>query len=106
MRRLKIAALVAMSIGVLATPALGASEQVSICHATGSAKNPFVLIHPAAAGVVKGHLAHQHGADVVPPFLYKGTWYSQNWDTGRALFEAGCRAGISVPPGEGGGGSF
>lgn len=75
MRRLKIAALAAVSIGVLATPALGASgRQVSICHATGSAENPFVLIHPAAAGVAKGHLAHQDGADVVPPFLYKGTW--------------------------------
>ena len=104
MRRLTIAASALATIGLLATPALGASGQVSICHATASATNPFVLIHPAAAGVVHGHLAHQDERDVVPPFTYEGVTYSQNWDDpGRALYANDCEV-PSTPPSLGGGG--
>lgn len=104
MRRLTIAASALTMIGLIATPALGASGQVSICHATASATNPFVLIHPAAAGVVHGHLGHQDARDVVAPFTYKGVTYSQNWDAaGQAIFANGCEV-PSTPPGDGGGG--
>ena len=98
MRRLAIAASALAAMGLLATPALGAGDQVSICHATASATNPFVLIHPAAAGVLDGHLAHQDERDVVPPFTYEGVTYSQNWnDEGQALFANGCEV-TSTPP--------
>ena len=77
---------------------------MSICHATASATNPFVLIHPAAAGVVNGHLAHQDARDVVPPFIYEGVTYSQNWNAdGQALYANGCEV-PSTPPSDGGGG--
>jgi hypothetical protein len=64
---------------------------VTICHATGSATNPFVRISPSASGVVHGHLGHQDARDIVPPFTYKGQSYSQNWDAaGQAMFNNGC----------------
>ena len=107
MRRLTISAVALASISLLATPALGASNQVSICHATGSASNPYVLIHPAAAGVVNGHLGHQDARDVVAPFTYRGVTYSQNYDAaGQALMANGC-VPVATPPGGGdGGGGF
>lgn len=90
-----------------AAPTLAASNQVSICHATASTTNPYVLIHPAAAGVVNGHLGHQDARDVVAPFTYKGTTYSQNWDAdGQALMANGCSVPDGPVDGGGGGGSF
>lgn len=110
MRRTPIAACALATLATIATPALGASGQVPICHATASATNPFVLIHPAAAGVLKGHLGHQDGRDVIPPFTFRGASYSQNWDaSGRALHADGCVARVTPPgggSGGGGGGSF
>ena len=65
----------------------------TICHATGSSSNPFVRITPAVSGVFHGHIGHQGDEDIVPPFVYKGATYSQNWDAeGQALFNAGCAA--------------
>ncbi len=77
MRLLTISALALAGAAMIATPALGAANQVSICHATGSATNPYVLIHPAAAGVANGHYGHQDARDVIPPFTYKGVGYSR-----------------------------
>ena len=93
-------------IGTIAVPALagngGASAQIDICHATSSAKNPYVLIHPASPAVAHAHVKHHDGGDVVPPFEYKGKWYSSNWDAdGQALLDGGC---VGLPPGGGGGG--
>jgi hypothetical protein len=78
------------------------ADKVTICHATGSDTNPFVKISPSAAGVFNGHLAtsnggnagadHQGAEDIIPPFEYQGTTYSQNWDAaGMAIFEAKCK---------------
>src|SRR3954451_15058267 len=39
---------------------------VTICHATGSASHPFVVISPSASGVFHGHLGHQDARDIVP----------------------------------------
>jgi hypothetical protein len=67
------------------------SHKHTICHATGSESNPFVRITPSVSGVFHGHMDHQGDEDIVPPFNYKGTWYSQNWDAaGQAIFNAGC----------------
>lgn len=65
------------------------SEEVTLCHATHSAKNPFVRITVSAAGAFNGHLDddfggthgnHQDGEDIIPPFIYNGKEYSQNWE--------------------------
>jgi hypothetical protein len=71
--------------------AASAHAHVTICHATGSSSNPYVRISPSAAGVFHGHLGHQDGRDIVPPFTWNGTTYSENWtDAGMAIFNAGC----------------
>jgi hypothetical protein len=106
-----------------ATTALAQGNSINqgrhtICHATGSESNPFVVITPAKAGVFNGHLAtssggqagadHQLAEDIIPPFQYDanrdGTaeTYSQNWDAeGQAIFNAGCE--VSEGGGAGGG---
>lgn len=70
-----------------------AHAHVTICHATGSSSNPYVRISPSASGVFHGHLGHQDGRDIVPPFTWKGQTYSENWTTvGMAIYNAGCSA--------------
>ncbi|HUQ23586.1 MAG TPA: hypothetical protein VM049_11300 [Gaiellaceae bacterium] len=76
----------------------GMSHKHTICHATGSASNPYVVITPSVSGVFHGHMGHQGDEDIIPPFVYKGTTYSQNWDAaGQALFAAGCAAHTAAP---------
>jgi hypothetical protein len=38
----------------------------TICHATGSNSNPYVVNNPANPGVNNGHAGHQNGEDVIP----------------------------------------
>lgn len=86
-----------------------AGNKVTICHATGSATNPYVVITPNANGVINGHSGsgHQGGRDIIPPFSYNdhGTtkqYPGQNWDaTGQAIYNNGCK----VPAGGRGGGT-
>jgi len=85
-----------------------AHDKVTICHATGSQTNPFVVITPNANGVVSGHEAHQDANDIIPPFDYNnhGTtvhFAGQNFDAnGQAIFDNGCK--VASNPGGGGGG--
>jgi hypothetical protein len=75
-----------------------AGQHATICHATGSSSNPFVMISPDVSGVFHGHLGHQDARDIVPPFTYNGQTYSQNWDSaGQAIFNAGCHAPAAAP---------
>ena len=92
-------ALAPVAIGAVVSPALAGSGQVTICHATSSATNPFVVIHPASPAVLYAHLNHHDGADIVPPFSYKGVDYpGQNWTAeGKAISENGCMAEASPP---------
>jgi hypothetical protein len=97
------ALLAPLAIGVVAAPASGKPQphQHTICHATSSAKNPYVIVHPATAGVMHGHLGeHHHGArDIIPPFTYAGAEHSQNWDErGRAIHANGCAVPEPEPP--------
>jgi hypothetical protein len=99
---LATAALAPAAIGSLASTALaggGPVGQVTICHATESATNPYVVIHPASPAVLYAHLRHHDGADIVPPFSYKGTDYTgQNWTAeGKAVADNGCMA-VAPPP--------
>ena len=77
----------------------GMLHKHTICHATGSSSNPYVRITPSVSGVFHGHMGHQGDEDIIPPFNYKGTWYSQNWDAaGQALFAANCAAAATSTP--------
>lgn len=101
--RLTIAAIVGFVLGFVlvtltTTVAEGKATKVTICHATGSESNPFVVNSPSAAGVYNGHIAHQHAEDIIPPFEYKGQTYSQNWDAeGQAIWNNGCQVPGSEP---------
>ena len=72
------------------------TTNVSLCHATQSGTNPYNLITVDAAGAFNGHLgqdgkqSHQWGNDIIPPFMYGGKEYSQNWPAGQPLFDNGC----------------
>ena len=93
-------ALLPVALGAVVSPALAGGGQVTICHATSSATNPFVVIHPASPAVLHAHLNHHDGADIVPPFSYKGVDYpGQNWTAeGKAISENGCMAQEGPPP--------
>lgn len=64
-----------------ATPA-SADHRLTICHATGSDSNPYVLITPAKAAVANGHYGsgHQNGEDIIPEFDFRGTHYAAQGD--------------------------
>jgi hypothetical protein len=93
-------------------PVLGPGDSVPICHATGSATNPFVANHPSSAGVLNGHWGsdHQGGEDIIPPFQFQQNANAevdqtassgQNWDVeGQALWANECELA-----GGGGGGA-
>jgi hypothetical protein len=82
-----------------------AKDKVTICHATGSATNPYVVITPSKQGVLNGHVGHQDGRDIIPPFSYVENGVTkqfpgQNWNaTTQELFHRGCTAGTTTPPG-------
>src|SRR3954452_11013520 len=83
-------------------------EKVTICHATGSASNPVVVITPSAEGVLHGHYDHQDQRDIIPPFTVRGESYpGLNWGSGQATFDNGCRVPDSpnTPGTPGGGGT-
>ncbi len=93
------AALAGTAAGV-AGAAVGGQAKVTICHATGSATNPFVRITVATPAAAMAHVRHQDERDIIAPFSYQGQSYSLNWNaTGEATFYNGCQA----PSGLGGG---
>ena len=52
-------------------------RKVTLCHATGSESNPWVLVTVSKMSVLKGGHG-RHGDDVIPPFPgFEG----QNWPT-------------------------
>lgn len=67
-------------------------KKITICHATGSESNPYVVITVALRGL-NGHAGdhHQHSADIIPPNHGKVVPYGQNWtDDGKATYNNGC----------------
>ena len=78
-------AVLMLSVWAAAVPAQSdaAGYHVTICHRTGSATNPYVVISPDVEGVVNGHLDHEQtgnglGGDIIPVFVYHGVTYSKN----------------------------
>ncbi len=73
-------------------------HKVTICHATASASNPYVVISVDIASIV-GDSGHGHSGvnagDIIPPFEMDGYSYAgNNWDVDhRAIFDNGCSGG-------------
>jgi len=84
--------LAACPTGAAAQAAPATPEKLTICHATSSAKQPFVVITVSASAVGGGgnadHFAHP--GDIIPPVNGHG---GLNWDaSGTAVYAAGCMA--------------
>lgn len=95
-------------VPVVSAQAPNAGFHVTICHRTGSAKNPYVIISPNVEGVINGHLDHDQignglGGDIIPVFTYQGTTYSKNLGTiiegmtGAAILANGCKVPSKTP---------
>jgi len=65
---MRVRHLLVTAILVLQGSGAVAGDKVTICHATGSETNPYVLISPSAIGVKTGHIDHQHSEDIIPQF--------------------------------------
>ena len=97
MSRLRVAVVVALvggTVGVATAPASSASpDRVTICHATGSATNPYVQITVSENAVRegRGHNRdnHQDGEDIIPPGPYDPD--GRNWDAAsQTIYDDGC----------------
>jgi len=104
-----ITALVAVSaIGATASAASATKpapvHKVTICHATASATNPYVVITVDIASIV-GDAGHGRSGvnigDIIPPFEMDGYSYpGNNWDDAHAaMLDNGCRAGDTTSTG-------
>ena len=83
-------------------------DTVTICHATGSNSNPYVVHNPAKSGDVSGHDGHngpvwfegigEEWGDIIPPFEYEsGSYPGKNWtEAGQAFYNNSCN--IPAPP--------
>jgi hypothetical protein len=86
-------------------------NKVTICHATGSATNPFVVITPNVNGIVHGHYDHQDGRDIIPSFDYKDHGVTKHFagqnlaNGGQAILDNGCVVPNQNGGGQGGGGN-
>jgi hypothetical protein len=84
----------ASALVATALPASAAADKVTICHATGSATNPYVVISPSAAGVYNGHYREHDSlgrGDIIPTFTYNGVTYPAK-NGGQAAIDNGCVA--------------
>jgi hypothetical protein len=74
-------------------------KKITICHATGSETNPYVVITIALQGL-NGHANanHQLSEDIIPPNSGTIVPNGQNWTAeGQATFNNGC-VPVAVPP--------
>jgi hypothetical protein len=107
----RCAAVLLMAFGVLGASASMASatkpdpdHKVTICHATASATNPYVVITVDVASIV-GDSGHGNSGvnegDIIPPFTMDGyVYYGHNWDA-EHYPAAGCTIPGVTPPGGG-----
>ena len=89
-RRAFCVASLAVMLVLAGVSATAQQAHVDMCHATGSASNPYVLISPSVSGAYHGHWSH-HGGDIIPPFEFQGQTYSLNWfGENIAIFNNAC----------------
>lgn len=101
--------LIALALGLGASPAMAGGDKVDLCHATGSVSNPYVPITVSTnAFFSAGHV--NHVGDIYPEFQFtdnKGevvTVPASNWgltDTGflgEVIFNAGCAIPVVEQP--------
>ncbi|MEI7521821.1 MAG: hypothetical protein WCK40_10815, partial [Thermoleophilia bacterium] len=85
-----------IGLSSVATAGMTVPDTVSVtmCHATHSGSNPYGEITTNAAGAYNGHYgpSHQSGEDVIPPFSFNGTSYSENLPDGQDLLDHHCNA--------------
>jgi len=95
---------------VLSTLAVGGPpETVTICHASASNSNPYIVQNPSKDGDVGGHDIHngpvwfdgitEEWGDIIPPFSYDdGSYPGKNWTTeGQAFYNNGCNIPTITP---------
>jgi hypothetical protein len=80
-------------------------DRVTICHATASETNPYVVETVDKNSIVFGDDGHGNSGvnigDIIPPFDYgDGLHYDgHNWDaTGQAIFNNDCNLPVTPPP--------
>jgi hypothetical protein len=88
-----------------ATPAAGAEHTVTLCHATDSDSNPYVVVTVDVASVrfvghddhdgptwAPDHAKHEKWGDIIPAFDYgSGRQYAgKNVEAGQAILDNGC----------------
>jgi hypothetical protein len=89
MKKFLIAAFAALALAFAAFgPAAAAATKVDVCHATGSATNPYVLItvninSVGAANDLKGHAGHAN--DSWEGFWYDGVFYPGQGDMSNCI---------------------
>jgi ABC-type sugar transport system substrate-binding protein len=98
--RLRVAVVGALLVGIIGIASMpvaraspGPPGKVTICHATGSASNPFVQItiseNAAREGRAHNRDGHQASEDIIPPGPYDPD--GRNWDPARqTIYDEGC----------------
>lgn len=111
---LGFSALVAGILLTHPTKALSNTNDVTICHATSSNSNPYVVHTPAKSADVSGHDGHNgpvwydgiavDWGDIIPPFDYDASSYpGKNWTTeGQAFYNNECNIPSGGPTGASG----
>lgn len=94
-----LAAVMIGSTAVVATATKPPDHKVTICHATGSQTNPYVVINVdiASSGYLKaGHDLHDD--DIIPPYTYGTFSYpGKNWTaSGQTILANGCRLAVAA----------
>ncbi|GAA5201014.1 hypothetical protein GCM10025773_20120 [Microbacterium jejuense] len=67
----------------LASQPVDGSHRVAYCHATHSAKNPFVFIETDKTAVIRAHEKHQDDEDIIPAFWYQDRDGNLAWFPGQ-----------------------
>jgi hypothetical protein len=102
---LALATMSLVATGSLAS-AQSSEDKVTICHATDSDTNPYVVNTPDKTGDVSGHAGHTgpvwnptlkaqqiQWGDIIPPFTFSGgSFPGLNWTAeGMAIYNNGCQ---------------
>jgi hypothetical protein len=86
-------------VGATAPATASPPEQITLCHATGSATNPYVPVTIDLNGL-NGHVGHQHDEDIIPANDGNILPAGQNLDK-VDIWNAGCAVPGGPPNGNG-----